>query len=132
MEKLKALFNKGFMKLTKGHRLMWVAQDEMVVSKSELKEFVTGFANKFATKRVAPLQERIEKLEEMSQRSYSSGYRKGLENSSKYTLILPTAIREENEHLVEIVGLIAGELLDQGDTTSCKRLLEEIYQRESL
>lgn len=128
MSRLKALFNKGLMKLTKGHQLMWVSQNEIVMSESDLKKFV----NDFAMDRVKVATDRIKELEEMSQRAHGLGYEKGLKASSAYTLLLPVAIGEENKHLVDIVGLIAGELLEQGDSESCAWLFKKIHQCRSL
>ena len=128
MSRLKALFQKGFMKLTKGRQLMWVAQDEMIITESDFKEFVIGFADDHAK----TLKQRIQKLEEKRQNAYYSGYEKGLKKGSEYTLLLPSAIREENKHLVDVVGLIASELLEQGDSESCIWLFKKIHQCRSL
>lgn len=128
MSRLKVLFKKGFMKLTKGRQLMWVNQNEVVMSESDLKKFVIEFANN----RVKVATDRIKELEEMSQRAHGLGYEKGLKKSSEYTLLLPSAIREENKHLVDVVGLIASELLEQGDSESCIWLFKKIHQCRSL
>lgn len=128
MSRLLGLLQKGFMKLTKGRQIMWVAQDEMIITESDFKEFVIGFADKHAK----PLKQRIQELEEMGDNSYRHGYEEGIKKSSNYTLLLPSAIREENKYLVDIVGLIASELLEQGDSESCAWLLKKIYQCRSL
>lgn len=128
MSRLKALFNKGFMKLTKGRQLMWVAKDELVVSESEFKEFISDFANN----RVQKVVDRVKELEEKNRQAFKYGYKRGLEKSSEYTLLLPNAIREENKHLVDVVSSIAGELLEQGDIESCEWLFKKIIQCRSL
>lgn len=132
MSRLKALFTKGFMKLTKGRQLMLVAPDELVVTETSFKEFVIDFA----THHTNPLEQRIRELEEMREEMRENAYQYGLEagmrKSSDYTLLLPSAIREENKHLVEIVGLIASELLEQGDIKSCTWLLKKIADCRSL
>lgn len=128
MSRLVALFQKGFMRLTGGKRVVVLANDEFILDKSGLEEIVLDFSDR----RNETLMKEVEKLKEMSQRAHSSGYKKGLESNSKYTLLLPAAIREENKHLVDIVSLIAGELLDQGDVDSCKWLFKKIHQCRSL
>lgn len=128
MSRLKALFTKGFMKLTKGRQLMLVAPDELVVTETSFKEFVINFA----THHTNPLEQRIRELEEMRDNAYQHGLEAGMRKSSDYTLLLPSAIREENKHLVEIVGLIASELLEQGDVESCVWLFKKINQCRSL
>lgn len=128
MSRLKALFTKGFMKLTKGRQLMLVAPDELVVTETSFKKFVIDFA----THHTNPLEQRIRELEEMRENAYRYGYEAGLRKSSDYTLLLPSAIREENKHLTEVVGLIANELLEQGDSESCVWLLKKIIQCRSL
>lgn len=128
MKNLKALFNKGFMKLTKGRQLMLVAPDELVVTETSFKEFMIDFA----THHTNPLEQCIRELEEMRDDAYQYGLEVGMRKSSDYTLLLPSAIREENKHLVEIVGLIASELLEQGDIESCTWLLKKIADCRSL
>lgn len=117
MKKLKALFKKGFMKLTKGHQLVLVKQDEVIVKESELALLSERFvANK------------EQKLEKKLIDSYQRGLESGLKRREKYTLLLPSAIKEENKHLTDIVSLIASELLDQGDSESCIWLLKKLYK----
>lgn len=128
MSRLKALFTKGFMKLTKGRQLMLVAPDELVVTETSFKKFVIDFA----THHTNPLEQRIRELEEMRENAYRYGYEAGLRKSSDYTLLLPSAIREENKRLTEVVGLIANELLEQGDSESCVWLFKKINQCRSL
>ena len=123
MSRLKALFNRGFIKLTKGRQLMWVAQDELVMSESEFKKSVSNFANN----RVKSMEECIEELEEMGRRAYSAGYKAGLRKSSEYTLVLPSTVPNDKE-LVDVVSLIANELLEQGDVESCVWLFKEIFK----
>lgn len=127
MSRLVTFFQKGFMKLTKGRQLIWVAQDEFVMSESEFKELVSNFANN----RVKSMVERIEELEKTSQCDYSAGYKAGLRKSSEYTLTLPSTVPDDQE-LVDVVSLIASELLEQGDSESCVWLLKKIIQCRSL
>ena len=121
MEKLKALFNEGFMKLTKGRQLAFVKQDEMIITEAELITLVESIVVR-----------RSQRLKEKLIESYQSGLEEGLKRRKEYALMLPSPIREENKHLVDVVSLIAGELLDQGDVDSCKELLKRILQCRSL
>lgn len=128
MKKLKNLFVKGFDKLTKGRKVAVLKPDEVIVTIDDLKAFLIDSSNK----RLEKANKRIEDLEEMRSNAYHRGYDAGLKKSSDYTLVLPSAIREENKHLVEIVGLIASELLEQGDLKSCVWLFKKINGCRSL
>ena len=68
----------------------------------------------------------------MQSNAYRYGYNDGLKKSSEYTLLLPSAIKEENKHLIDVVSLIASELLEQGDSESCIWLFKKIHQCRSL
>ena len=121
MSRLKVLFKKGFMKLTKGHQLVLVKQDEVIVKESELALLSERFvANK------------DQKLEKKLIDSYQRGLEDGLKRREECTLLLPRAIKEENKHLIDVVSLIASELLEQGDSKSCVWLFKKINQCRSL
>lgn len=128
MKKLKTLFAKGFMKLTKGREIVVLTPGDLVITEAELRSVIIDSSNKS----LQAANERIKYLEEMRGTAYRYGYEAGLRKSSDYTLVLPSAIREENKHLVEIVGLIASELLKQGDLKSCVWLLKKIVGCRSL
>ena len=121
MKKLKALFNKGFMKSTKGRQLMWVAQDELIITESELMTLVESLVVK-----------RSQKLKKKLIESYRCGLEEGLKRGKDRALVLPSPIREENKCLVDVVSSIAFELLEQGDVESCEWLHNKIHQCRSL
>ncbi|WP_195932118.1 hypothetical protein [Turicibacter sanguinis] len=121
MSQLLGLLQKGFMKLTKGRQLVVVKQEEMVVTESELMTLVESVVVK-----------RSQKLKEKLIESYQCGLEDGLKRGKERAIVLPNIIREENKHLVDVVGLIAKELLEQGDSESCEWLLKKIHQCRSL
>lgn len=121
MSRLLGLLQKGFMKLTKGRQLAFVKQDEMIVTESELMTLVESIVIK-----------RSQKLKEKLIESYQCGLEDGLKRKKESALMLPSIIREEDKHLVDVVGLIAKELLEQGDFESCEWLLKKIHQCRSL
>lgn len=128
MKKLKNLFAKGFDKLTKGRKVAVLKSDEIIITNDELKSFLIDFYNKGLEK----ANERIQELENMRGNLYLSGYEAGLKRSDRRALILPADIREEHKHLVDVVGSIATELLEQGDSESCAWLLKKIVKCRSL
>lgn len=121
MSQLLGLLQKGFMKLTKGRQLVVVKQEEMVVTESELMTLVESIVVK-----------RNQKLKKNLTESYQRGLEDGLKKGKERALMLPASIKEENKHLVGIVGEIATELLEQGDSESCVWLLKKIHQCRSL
>lgn len=126
MSRLKALFQKGFMRLTGGREFTVLAADEVVITRVDFTELCSCYVEKNR------LEKEIEELREMSIRAYVNGTEQGLKRGSNRTLLLSASIKEENKHLVGIVGEIATELLEQGDLESCVWLLKKIHQCRSL
>lgn len=109
------------MKLTKGRRLVFIQQDEMIITATEFEMSVnSAIANK---------QKNMEK--ELIE-SYQIGLKDRLNRKKEYALILPSIIKDENKHLVDVVSSIASELLEQGDIESCEWLFNKIHQCRSL
>ena len=126
MSLLKALFNKGFMKLTGGKKVIVLTQDEVVGTRDTWEELCCSYSEN------QRLEKGIEDLKQMRIKAYMNGIEQGLKRGSNRTLLLPVSIKEENKHLVGIVGEIATELLEQGDLESCVWLLKKIHQCRSL
>lgn len=126
MKNLKLLFNKGFMKLTGGKKVIVLTQDEVVGTRDIWEELCCSYSEN------QRLEKEIEDLKQMRIKAYMNGIEQGLKRGSNRTLLLPVSIKEENKHLVGIVGEIAAELLEQGDSESCVWLLKKIYQCRSL
>ncbi len=126
MSLLKALFNKGFMKLTGGKKVIVLIQDEVVGTRDTWEELCCSYSEN------QRLEKEIEDLKQMRIKAYMNGIEQGLKRGSNRTLLLPVSIKEENKHLVGIVGEIATELLEQGDLESCVWLLKKIHQCRSL
>ena len=126
MSLLKALFNKEFMRLTGRREFTVLAADEVVITRVDFTELCSCYVEKNR------LEKEIEELREMSIRADVNGTEQGLKRGSNRTLLLSASIKEENKHLVGIVGEIATELLEQGDLESCVWLLKKIHQCRSL
>ena len=126
MSLLKALFNKGFMKLTGGKKVIVLTQDEVVETRDTWEELCCSYSGN------QRLEKEIEDFKQTRIKAYMNGIEQGLKRGSNRTLLLPVSIKEENKHLVGIVGEIATELLEQGDLESCVWLLKKIHQCRSL
>lgn len=126
MSRLKALFNKGFMKLAGGRRITILEKGEVVVTGNPMEDLRHYYVEN------ERLKKEIRNLKQMKIQSYRNGVQQGLKRSSNRTLLLPAAIREDNKHLVDIVGSIASELLEQGVLESCAWLFKKIIQCRSL
>ena len=126
MSRLKALFNQGFMRLTGGKKIIVLTQDEVVETRDTWEKLCCSYREH------QRLEKEIEALKQMRIQAYMNGIEQGLKRGSNRTLLLPVSIKEEKKHLVGIVGEIATELLEQGDSESCVWLLKKTHQCRSL
>lgn len=126
MKKLKNLFTKGFMKLTGGKKIIVLTQDEVVETRDTWEKLCCSYREQ------QRLEKEIEALKQTRMQAYMNGIEQGLKRGSNRTLLLPVSIKEENKHLVGIVGEIATELLEQGDLKSCVWLFKKINGCRSL
>ena len=126
MSRLVSLFQKGFMNLTGGKKVIVLTQNEVVETRDTWKELCRSYSEN------QRLEKEIEELKKMRMKAYMNGIEQGLERGSNRTLLLPASIKEENKHLTDIVSLIASELLEQGDVKSCVWLYHKINQCRSL
>ena len=105
MSRLKALFQKGVMKLTGGKKVIILADNEISITTHDLNKLISESA--------------------------TLSYQKGLKEGANHTLWFPSP-KPNDPKLVDVVSHIASELLDQGDVDSCKWLYNKIHQCRSL
>lgn len=121
MSRLKALFQKGFMKLTGGKRIVLVARDEMISNKEEIRQALGMYCENEKLKKEIQILKK-EKIDE-----FERGRMHGIAHS------LPlTCCRPKDGKLLAVISLIANELIEQADFESCEWLYHKIYQCRSL
>ena len=121
MSRLKALFQKGFMKLTGGRKFTILAANEVVTTRDEWNKLRSSYAEKIK------LEEQVQQLEEKCGGEYNRGWVAGTDHSLPLTCEIP-----QDEKMIAIVSLIAKELIEQGDVESCEWLYNKIHQCRSL
>lgn len=121
MSRLKALFQKGFMRLTGGREFTILATDEVVITRADWNELCSSYVEK------NKLGEQVQQLEEKCREEYNKGWAKGVNHS------LPLACcKPQDEKLLAMISLIAKELIEQADVESCEWLFEKFHQCRSL
>lgn len=121
MSRLKALFQKGVMKLTGGRKFAILATDELITTRDDWNVLCSSYAEKHK------LEEQVQQLEEKFIEEYNRGWVAG----TNHSLPLACEIPQDGE-MIAIVSLIAKELIEQADVESCEWLYNKIHQCRSL
>lgn len=121
MSQLLGLFQKAFMKLTGGKRIVIMAKNEIISNEENFHHALRMYCENEKLKKEIQIL-KTEKIEE-----FERGRIHGVAHSLPLTCCKP-----QDGKLLAMISLIAKELIEQADFESCEWLYHKIYQCRSL